>query len=527
MYRARTGRTVSSVVFAAEVPSLEEMLARRPDELQLAIYGASVTAHRLLADRGTGLDLLVGNSFGEIAALVAGGAHSVADGASLVCDRNEILRSHAPEGGLLALRCGRARSELLELAKEMRIRHALPGVVLGGGDRWVRRARSAHVPPAWGPVLAEDAVLLGAGTSRGIGMLTLRGLAENCRPVIHILGTNDLSAYQYEELAEDEAAHRLRRRAALVAAAREEGDVPVANARLRRLAQAREVHADLARLTALCGEGKMHYHVCDTCDPDQVRRVCAEVIAAHGGRPVDLLLNFSGQTRSAKLPAKSLRNFRAVRDIKVDTYHALKHAFAGNRPLRWVNAGSLGGLFGIQGETDYGAANDFLYTAAAESSAPAETAFGWELWDGTTRSTDPLVGEVLDRHMSRMPAAEGVAHFLAELGRPDAVPTLGYFGAVEQRIMREQRPWRTAVWAPEPETAAPDAGPLLGEITELGDGRLVAQREFSVDRDAYLEHHLAGGHPTVPRNARRGDRRAGGEGTGTRPRTRRGARSCP
>ncbi|WP_158509144.1 acyltransferase domain-containing protein [Amycolatopsis keratiniphila] len=113
VYRARTGRTVSSVVFAAEAPSLEEMLTRHPDELQLAIYGASVTAYRILAARGTILDLVVGHSFGEIAALVIGGAFSVADGASLVCDRNEVLRAHAPEGGLLALRCGRARSELL------------------------------------------------------------------------------------------------------------------------------------------------------------------------------------------------------------------------------------------------------------------------------------------------------------------------------------------------------------------------------------------------------------------------------
>ncbi|KZB87998.1 acyltransferase domain-containing protein [Amycolatopsis regifaucium] len=113
VYRARTGRTVSSVVFAAEAPSLEEMLTRHPDELQLAIYGASVTAYRILAARGTIVDLVVGHSFGEIAALVIGGAFSIADGASVVCDRNEVLRAHAPEGGLLALRCGRARSELL------------------------------------------------------------------------------------------------------------------------------------------------------------------------------------------------------------------------------------------------------------------------------------------------------------------------------------------------------------------------------------------------------------------------------
>ncbi|ANN15975.1 hypothetical protein SD37_10195 [Amycolatopsis orientalis] len=113
VYRFRTGRTVSSVVFAPEAPSLAEMLERHPDELQLAIYGVSVTAHRLRATQGTSPDLLVGHSFGEIAALVASGAYSVADGASIVCDRGDVLRSFAAEGAMLALRCGKARSELL------------------------------------------------------------------------------------------------------------------------------------------------------------------------------------------------------------------------------------------------------------------------------------------------------------------------------------------------------------------------------------------------------------------------------
>ncbi|MFE5567637.1 SDR family NAD(P)-dependent oxidoreductase [Amycolatopsis japonica] len=362
-----------------------------------------------------------------------------------------------------------------QLARELRIPQVLPGVVLGGGKRWVQRATPAPVPPARGPVLAEDAVVLGAGTSRGIGMVTLRGLAENCRPFIHILGTNDLTAYTEDELTEDEEAHRLRRRAALLAAARGEG-VPAVNAKLRRLAQAREVHTDLALLTELCGEGKVRYHVCDTGDPAQVRRVCAEITSAHDGKPVDLLLNFSGLNRAAELPAKSLEDFRLVRDIKVNTYHALKHALADNPPRRWVNAGSLAGLFGIQGETDYAAANDFLNTAAQD---PTETTFGWGLWDGTTRSTEPLVAEALDRHLSRMPTAEGVAHFLAELSQPVVKPTLGYIGDLERRVVSEQHPRRAAVWAPEPETR-------------------VVHREFSVDHDTYLEDHLVGGHPTVP-----------------------------
>ena len=89
VYRARTGRTVSAVVFAAGAPRWRRFSPVNPDELQLAIYGASVTTHRMLATQGAIVDLLVGHSFGEIAALVASGAYSVADGASLDCERNE------------------------------------------------------------------------------------------------------------------------------------------------------------------------------------------------------------------------------------------------------------------------------------------------------------------------------------------------------------------------------------------------------------------------------------------------------
>ncbi|ANN15977.1 hypothetical protein SD37_10205 [Amycolatopsis orientalis] len=397
----------------------------------------------------------------------------------------------------VVLTAAEAGAAIAQLAEEMRVWHALPGVVLGDRQRWVQRARLAPVPPARGPVLGADAIVLGAGTSRGIGMVTLLALAETCRPVIHILGTNDLSLYENEELTEDDEAHRFRRRAVLMAAARgENGGVPAVNARLRRLSQAREVHVSLARLTALCGEGKVHYHVCDSGDPVQVRQVAEELLATHGGRPVDLLLNFSGLIRSAELPAKTLENFRAVRDIKVDTYHALKHAFAEKPPLRWVNAGSGAGLFGIQGETDYAAANDFLYTAAGVSEGTVETTFGWGLWDGTTRSTEPLVAEVLDRHLSRMPVEEGIAHFLAELSRTEAVPTLAYFGAVERRVMGERRPRRTAIWAAAERESEPE--PPFDEIVERGPRNLSAYRDFDIGRDSYLEHHLVGGHPTVP-----------------------------
>ena len=123
-HRARTGRTVSAVVFADPAPSLEDLVAHHADELQLTIYATAVVAHRALAARGATPDLLLGHSLGEISALVAAGVFSVADGAAIVCDRNEVLRAHAPEGGMLALRCGRDRAELLVTLL------AAPGLVL-------------------------------------------------------------------------------------------------------------------------------------------------------------------------------------------------------------------------------------------------------------------------------------------------------------------------------------------------------------------------------------------------------------
>jgi [acyl-carrier-protein] S-malonyltransferase len=107
----RAGGLVSSVVFGAVPPTLGEMLEEHQDVLQLAIFGSSLVAHRA---RSVAPDVLLGHSLGEISALVAAGAFSVADGASVICDRNEALRSHAPaDARMLVLACGRVRCEQL------------------------------------------------------------------------------------------------------------------------------------------------------------------------------------------------------------------------------------------------------------------------------------------------------------------------------------------------------------------------------------------------------------------------------
>ncbi|ARF58895.1 hypothetical protein B1H19_36155 [Streptomyces gilvosporeus] len=73
--------SLSHTLFEEE-PSVQEILGRRAEIMQLAIFGGSVAVHRVLVDGGVEPKALVGHSFGEIAALVSGGAFSLAAGSA-------------------------------------------------------------------------------------------------------------------------------------------------------------------------------------------------------------------------------------------------------------------------------------------------------------------------------------------------------------------------------------------------------------------------------------------------------------
>jgi acyl transferase domain-containing protein len=112
----RLGRTMSGTIWSQPAKPLEELVAQEPDVLQLAIFGTSVAVYRLLEAEGLQPDVLMGHSFGEIAAMVCGGAFSVADGARIVCDRTEASKLVAGDGYMAAFGASRsAASTLVEL----------------------------------------------------------------------------------------------------------------------------------------------------------------------------------------------------------------------------------------------------------------------------------------------------------------------------------------------------------------------------------------------------------------------------
>ncbi|MFZ3550816.1 acyltransferase domain-containing protein [Streptomyces sp. 4.24] len=145
------GRKVTPLVFGANAPEADELLTRDPDVLQLATFGVSVSIFRLLSSRGVRPEILLGHSFGEFAALVCGGAYSLADGVRMLCHRGALLHGLAedgvlgpPGGRMLSLSCNGERAGLvLDLLGEATLTVAVengPGqTVVSGSSDGVRR----------------------------------------------------------------------------------------------------------------------------------------------------------------------------------------------------------------------------------------------------------------------------------------------------------------------------------------------------------------------------------------------------
>ncbi|NML34175.1 acyltransferase domain-containing protein [Paraburkholderia antibiotica] len=97
----RLGHSFFDVIWGGE-DAAEDNFRNKSDILQLVIYAVSVANFEILRQEGIEPDVLVGHSFGEIAALVCAGVYSVEQGAQIVCDRIESLAAAAPRSGCMA-----------------------------------------------------------------------------------------------------------------------------------------------------------------------------------------------------------------------------------------------------------------------------------------------------------------------------------------------------------------------------------------------------------------------------------------
>jgi acyl transferase domain-containing protein/NAD(P)-dependent dehydrogenase (short-subunit alcohol dehydrogenase family) len=109
-----------SLVTATSDKEHDERLNACPDLDQIGIYLTEVLIAKTLIESGVKPALLLGHSFGELAALATGGAYSFETGVRIVCDRVLALQSMAQPGAMAAISCDfeRAKRFLADLGND-------------------------------------------------------------------------------------------------------------------------------------------------------------------------------------------------------------------------------------------------------------------------------------------------------------------------------------------------------------------------------------------------------------------------
>ncbi|MFF2773919.1 SDR family oxidoreductase [Streptomyces sp. NPDC058052] len=401
----------------------------------------------------------------------------------------------------------------------------LPVVHHRGGGRYVQRLAEDAPPPSGDALpLAPGAVVVATGGARGITAACLVALARQVPLRVHLVGSGRPGDVPGALLDTPDAALPAARARHISAERGRAPGRPVReiSADFDRLLHARESALTLRRLRELCGEDRVHFHTCDLTDPKAVDGV-ADSVRAREGR-VDLLVNGAGLHHPGDITRKTLPGMRRVRDVKLYGYHHLRAAFTGAlAPRLWCNFGSVTGVAGLPGESDYSPANDFL-SGAAQAGPPGEYTIAWTIWDETGLGSGAVVQSYTARtaRLSRMTTAEGVGHFLAELRRrPRCEDRLVTFvGEAEHhsfdllfpglRTPHARPRTRTATGSGDaPRRTRPDAGDGAPPATPGPPGLLpppVERRRdgaswhlaLDVGAHRFLLDHLVDGRPTVP-----------------------------
>ncbi|MCX5128436.1 type I polyketide synthase [Streptomyces sp. NBC_00347] len=295
---------------------------------------------------------------------------------------------------------------------------ALASVVYtADGLRVTPRPVPAPLVPGDGtPPLDAGSVVLLTGGARGITARTALALATATGCHVELMGRTPQPAAEADEFGH--ATDRVALRAALIATGlRTPAEIEAAASRI--LAE-REVRATLAALATVAAS--VGYHCADVTDEQAVRAVVAAVRARHGR--LDGIVHGAGTLSDGLLRDKQPASFAEVFTTKVAGARHLAAAAAehGAAPAPRFLAlfGSVAGVYGNRGQTDYAAANDALDGLAhlwAENFPGRVLSVDWGPW---AAEAGGMVSPELARAYTRrgiplIAPDEGGAAFLAEL----------------------------------------------------------------------------------------------------------------
>ncbi|SFD99203.1 Polyketide synthase dehydratase [Actinopolyspora alba] len=371
-------------------------------------------------------------------------------------------------------------------------------VLYRNGARYLERLRPLPAAATRELIVDSSSVVVATGGARGITAVALTALARQARPKLWLLGSTPPDQAIPPEISDatEEELPKLRARY-LNEARRAEPDrtIPELNARFDQLLRAREVTATLDNLRELLGNQRVRYLRCDVTDPDEVRHAATAIHAEDGH--VDLLVHAAGRNRSAALESKTLSDYRAVRDPKVTGYHNLKAAFRDPEPGYWCNFGSALGTVGLDGETDYVPANEYLANAARHTDrrgSGTEFTIGWSLWgEAGMRANTP---ESATKHLPEpISNAKGATDFLTELSTARAPES--YALHLPDNTGRTHTALLTGHLETSESTDRVGQG-VLAEPEHHDDGQATWSWRADLKRDGFPLEHVIAGKPVLP-----------------------------
>ncbi|MEJ8641392.1 SDR family NAD(P)-dependent oxidoreductase [Streptomyces sp. MS1.HAVA.3] len=303
------------------------------------------------------------------------------------------------------------------------------------GTRVTRRPVPAPLLTSDGPpVLEPGSVVLLTGGARGITARTALALARATGCHVELVGRTPEPAAEADGFGQ--AQDRVALRAALIASGLRT-PVEIESAASRILAE-REVRATLAALATAAAS--VRYHCADVTDERAVRAVVADVRERHGR--LDGIVHGAGVLRDGLLRDKQPADFAEVFTTKVAGARHLAAAAAEHgawpAPRFLALFGSVAGVYGNRGQSDYAAANDALDGLAhtwAESFPGRVLSVDWGPW---AAEAGGMVTPELERAYARrgiplISPDSGTAAFLAELAHGTDVQVVLMASAQEGR----------------------------------------------------------------------------------------------
>jgi NAD(P)-dependent dehydrogenase (short-subunit alcohol dehydrogenase family) len=321
-----------------------------------------------------------------------------------LCVRNIDVDPNLPAD----LMATRLLQELLETEDDF------PEVGLTEQGRWRPVLRPAPAPCDLPLLPVEpDAVILITGGAYGITADVARGLANQMKPRLILVGRSPLPERESLQTA---GLDRAALRKSLLEELRRRGELVVPAEVERRVNRIIKDRAILANLEACRSAGAtVEYHALDVRDAESFGGLLDDLYERFGR--IDGVVHGAGVIEDRRIADKTLGSFSNVFRTKVDSAWTLVRKL---RPdgLRFLAFfGSVSGRFGNAGQVDYSAANEVLNKLADDLKGrwPGRVVcINWGPWDGGM-VTDGLRQLYASRGIGLIPVEVGTEAFLTEL----------------------------------------------------------------------------------------------------------------